>query len=253
MTDPQKDEHIEELLSKLQGIFGKLSHSEEEEAKQKIEISSPAPQEVPQKESPPPAPEAPAAPVKSAAPMPINLYTEAPAAPPETPVAAPPPVAPQPSAASPLEGTSAYESTVSLGDPERVIIPSAVFFPPGRETEAKALAQKLETMTPKFTKVSFRLRVGVFMPYDPKSDWKQTIIQKAAQSQFQTVFVVMDRALEDSKRKAIAGELEATNIYFQEVTLASIEKKAFYTDILLGLVFFFDSRKPKSDAEGTAA
>jgi len=62
----------------------------------------------------------------------------------------------------------------------------------------------------------------------------------------------MDRPLEDGKRKMIAGELESKNIYFQEVTLAVIEKKAFYTDVLLGLVFFFDSRKPKTDAEGAS-
>ncbi len=137
-------------------------------------------------------------------------------------------------------------------DPDKIIVPTAVYFPPGREAEGKSLAQKLETMAPKFTKVAFRLRVGVFLPYDPKSDWKDLIVQKAAETQFQTVFVVMDRPLEDSKRKAIAGELEVQNIYFQEVTLAVIEKKAFYTDVLLGLVFFFDSRKPKTDAEGAS-
>jgi hypothetical protein len=31
---------------------------------------------------------------------------------------------------------------------------------------------------------------------------------------------------------------------------ASIEKKAFYTDVLLGLVFFFDSHKPSPPQEG---
>ncbi len=55
------------------------------------------------------------------------------------------------------------------------------------------------------------------------------------------------------KRKSVAADLEGRNIYFQEVTLASIEKKAFYTDILLGLVFFFDSRKPPTPPEGSTS
>jgi hypothetical protein len=125
-----------------------------------------------------------------------------------------------------------------------MIVPTAVYFPSGRDAEAKSLAQKLETMTPKFTKVAFRLRVCVFMAYDPKSDWKEAILTKAAEAHFRTVFVAMDRALDDAKKKAITGELEGRDIYFQEVPFNSIEKKAFYTDVLLGLVFFFDSRKP---------
>ena len=143
-----------------------------------------------------------------------------------------------------------YVSSVTTEDPEKMSVPSAIFYPPGREAEGKSLAQKLETMTPKFTKVAFRLKVGVFLPYDPKSDWKENILAKAAETLFQTVFVIMDRTLDDAKRKSVAADLESRNIYFQEVTLASIEKKAFYTDILLGLVFFFDSRKPPAPPEG---
>jgi len=44
MTDPQKDEHIEELLSKLQGIFGKLSHSEEEPERKNRSLLAGAPE-----------------------------------------------------------------------------------------------------------------------------------------------------------------------------------------------------------------
>ncbi len=241
MTDPQKDDHIEELLGKLQGIFGKLSHSEEEEAKQKIEVSAPAPKEPEAKSTSGPAdvPKKPA-PSNPAAPTPLNLYSE-----PSAPVS---PVAPASTQMPSTQG--AYESTITNVDPEKITVPTAVYYPPGRETEAKSLAQKLEIMTPKFTKIAFRLRVGVFMPYDPKSDWKEVIIAKAAETHFQTVFVLMDRPLEDSKRKSIAANLEERNIYFQEVPATSIEKKAFYTDILLGLVFFFDSRKPPAPPEG---
>jgi hypothetical protein len=248
MTDPQKDDHIEELLGKLQGIFGKLSHSEEEEAKLTIEVPSAAPKEPPIKETP--APEPPAA--KPAPPAPINMYAEPPPAQTSSPAASIPPPAPI-VLVSVTPGPGAYASTVSLGDPDRVIVPTAIYFPPGREAEGKSLAQKLETMTPKFTKVAFRLRVEVFLPYDPKSDWKDSIIAKSAEIKFQTAFVVMDRPMDDIKRKAVAAELEGRNIYFQEVTIASVEKKAFYTDILLGLVFFFDSRKPSAGAEGSAA
>ena len=253
MTDPQKDEHIEELLSKLQGIFGKLSHSEEE-PERKIEVPVPAPQEAEPKESAPPSPPVPA-PAKPEPPAPLNLY-EAPA--PATPEPAPAPAAAQestppptavPAAAPAPLPAAAYETTVPLEDPEKVIVPAAVYYPPGKETEARSLAQKLETMTPRFTKVAFRLRVGVFLPYDPKSDWKDTIVAKAGEARFQAVFVMIDRPLDDSRRKLIVGELEGKGVYFQEVLAPSIEKKAFYTDVLLGLVFFFDSRKPAKTAE----
>src|ERR1019366_5685734 len=150
MTDPQKDEHIEELLSKLQGIFGKLSHSEEEEAKQTIEIPT-APKEADKKETP-------SAP-KPATPMPINLYID--------PMLkdAPPPSEPSQDPAQPAVHSTpirpedaarngSYESMVPTADPERVIVPTAVYFPLGKETEGKSLALKLETMAPKFTKVA---------------------------------------------------------------------------------------------------
>jgi hypothetical protein len=247
MTDPQKDEHIEELLSKLQGIFGKLSHSEEEEAKQKIEIPTPAPKESEKMAPSPPPAEAPPS-AKPTSPSPINLYTEPAAASPPPPAAAAPP----PTNPGVVSSPGTYESQVPLGDPEKLIIPTAVYYPFGKDAEAKSLAQKLEMMTPKFTKVAFRLRVIVFMAYDPKTEWKEALMTKAAEAQFQTVFAVVDRSMEDSKKKAIAGELEAKNIYFQDVPLASIEKKAYYTDILLGLVFFFDSHRPPAPPEGTA-
>ncbi len=238
MTDPQKDEHIEELLSKLQGIFGKLSHSEEEEAKQTIEIPSSASKESETKE----APSAP----KSATPVPINLYSD-----PQSKEAQAAPSAPTPSGAASTQG--AYESLVPTEDPERIIVSTAVYFPHGKESEAKSLALKLETMAPKFTKVAFRLRIVVFLPYDPKGDWKESLFAKAEEAHFQTVFVAVDRLMDDAKKKIIASELEGKNIYLQEVPISSIEKKAFYTDILLGLVFFFDSRKPPPNPEGTAA
>jgi hypothetical protein len=254
MTDPQKDEHIEELLSKLQGIFGKLSHSEEEEAKQKIEIPQSAPQEEEKKETipetPPPASKPAAEPPQAASPTPLNLYAE-----PETPVPTPssipvaPPASPPPGEKSATPAAGTYESIVPTGDPEKLLIPTAVYFPIGKEAEAKSLAQKLEMMTPKFTKVAFRLRVIVFMAYDAKKEWKDALMTKAAESQFQTVFVAVDRPMEEARKKAILSELESKNIYFQDVPIASIEKKAFYTDILLGLVFFFDSHKPPTAPE----
>src|SRR5688572_8312332 len=130
MTDPQKDDHIEELLGKLQGIFGKLSHSEEEESKLKVEIPA----------TPPPPKE----PAKELTPQ-------------EAPPAKPAPAAmPSPAATPSPSGAGAYESTVPVEDTERMIVPTAVYFPPGREGEARSLAQKLETMTPRFTKVAFR-------------------------------------------------------------------------------------------------
>jgi hypothetical protein len=279
MTDPQKDEHIEELLSKLQGIFGKLSHSEEEEAKQKIEIPQAAPLDEEKTETPaepapgqvapgdpygqplhpkgvgaPPASKVPPEVPKAASPTPINLYAE-PGTPTPTPSSVPaePPATPTPGEAGATPAAGTYESMVPTGDPEKLLIPTAVYFPLGKEAEAKSLAQKLEMMTPKFTKVAFRLRVIVFMSYDPKKEWKDALMAKAAEAQFQTVFVVVDRAMEETRKKTILSELEVKNVYFQDVPMASIEKKAFYTDILLGLVFFFDSHKPPAPPEAASA
>jgi hypothetical protein len=247
MTDPKKDEHIEELLSKLQGIFGKLSHSEEEEAKQTIEVPHPAPKEPKTKDTPPAK--------KAPPPEPLNLYAQSESAPAVAPASDSSPNISRPPAESgpPLPGEGAYETLVPTEDPERAIIPTAVYFPLGRENEAKSLAGKLETMAPKFTKVAFRLRVIVFMPYDPKSDWKDTLVAKAAQARFQTVFVAVERPMDDSKKKSLTSDLEVNNVYLQEVPISSIEKKAFYTDILLGLVFFFDSRKPPPNPDAAAA
>src|SRR5437867_4162142 len=145
MTDPKKDEHIEELLSKLQGIFGKLSHSEEEEAKQSVEVPAPPPKERGPKELPPEK--------KPVPPAPINLYEE--------PVVASG-AAPPTNSSPPPAGSGSYETLVPTEDPERVIVPTAVYFPVGRDNEAKSLAGKLETMAPKFPKVAFRLRIIVF-------------------------------------------------------------------------------------------
>src|SRR5258708_34886412 len=145
MTDPQKDDHIEELLGKLQGIFGKLSHSEEEDTKQTIEVSSPAPKEPEPKAVSKPAsePEAPSIPT-SAAPTPLTLYSEIPAS------SDPKAEIPKP-AAAPVDSGN-YVSSVTMEDPEKMTVPTAVYYPAGREAEAQSLARKLQNMTPKFDK-----------------------------------------------------------------------------------------------------
>ena len=123
----------------------------------------------------------------------------------------------------------------------------AIFYPTGRDGEAKALAQKLEILTPKFTKVAFRLRTTVMEAYDPKSDWRDPLLAKVTANSLRLVFLVVDRPLDDARRKPLAAELDRKKIYFQDVPLLSIEKKAFYTDLLLGLVFFFDTNRPASE------
>lgn len=258
MTDPQKDEHIEELLSKLQGIFGKLSNAEEEEAQQKVDVP---PAKAPEPKAPAadvkPAPTPPPVQFSAAAPMPnpdrvAALPKEIPLEPPpaaHSPAGSMPATSPTPSAPAAGSNPSGYDSLSPVSDPEKMIVPTAVFFPTGKEAEAKSLAMRLEMMTPKFTKVAFRLRVIVFSSYDPKSEWKELVLKKTSESACQTAFVVVDRPLDDARKKAITFECEANQIYFQDVPIGSIEKKAHYTDILLGLVFFFDSHKPPTSGE----
>lgn len=282
--DPKHDDRIEDLLGQLQGIFGRLSKTEQEEANQKVDVAPSAPPSAP---PPSPAPEAVPPPTPGALPEPITetpsvpldanhpplpdpmastiedkqAPTEpaAPAAPPEvTPPVEQAPVVPEPAApespqpstapapepaAPSAAATSAFESSVPYTPGDASVLLTAVFFPNGREGEAKALASKIETMAPKFTKVSFRLRVAHFQSYDPKSDWKDSVATQTQQAGARAVFVVVTSALDDARRRGLAAELEPKGIYFQEVPLMSVEKKAFYMDLLLGIVFFFDSLK----------
>jgi hypothetical protein len=259
MAEPQKpqdNDRIEELLSQLQGIFGKLSHSEEEESKQKIDLPpenvkpAAAAPETPITETQPPIPK-PIEPLIAEAPWeaPPPQPEEPPPVPPtpsEPPMAiavempASPPPAPDPSA--PMTEPSDPASAATPIDAEST--PAGIFFPAGREAEAKSLAQKLETLTPKFTKVTFRLQVVWSVPYDPKTEWRDRLLDKIQTHGIRTLFMIVDRNLDDARRRPLLSDLEARSIYFQEVPIISVEKKAFYTDLLLGLVFYFDYLKP---------
>jgi len=246
MADPKDDEHIEELLSQLQGIFGKLSKADEEEAKAKVDVpkppslaSEPPPMHLndpfsiqpPGGVSPVPAP----APVATPSPEPIPS-TPAPVVE-KTPEPTPVPVTPTSDAPLPAPATPiAFDGTS---------VPTTIFYLANREREAQTLKQKAEALTPKFTKVSFKLQVTLLVPYDPKSEWREAAIQKLKESQTRVFFVLGERPMEEAKRRLLQTETDALKIYFQEVALTSLEKKAFFTDLLLGLVFFFDSLKPK--------
>jgi hypothetical protein len=326
MAEPKKpadDDKIEDLLSQLQGIFGRLSTSEDEESKQKLDV--PASEAAPAPPAPPPPLEEPA-PTPEPEPAPVQHRYEPPpaesepSAPVETPVE-PPPAVPEPVFAEPYPEPEPPAATIPsyeppsfeppeaddlpppveavdppapeitepppapapaeplpvappAADPEIVApspvpvepvaaaaeaasegeapksnafnpdaTPTAIFFPTGRDTEAKNLAEKLQIMTPKFTKVTFRLQVQWQESYDPKSDWKEKILTKVEQNGIRALFMIVDRAMDDVKRRALVPELESRQVYFHEVPVLAIEKKAFYTDLLLGLVFFFDSYK----------
>ena len=118
-----------------------------------------------------------------------------------------------------------------------------------RDKEAKTLAQKIETMTPKFTKLAFKLKVGFILSYDPRADWRDAAIARVRENNIRALFLLSDRVLDEPKRRALQGDLETHLIYFQEVPILSLEKKAFFTDVLLGMVFFFDTLKPKPSGE----
>jgi hypothetical protein len=268
MSEPKKNqdgEHIEELLSQLKGIFGHLSEADQEEAKQKItppparelkesvpepvrpEPSTPAESEaMPMMPEPPPVPE-------------FSLPEEASAAAsePVTPIdmELPPietlgdsPQAADPLPSPPIPGDfNPSEITVPQG---AALVPTAVFYPVGRIKDAKLVADKVERITPKFTKVSVVINVQALAAFDVKAEVKQVIVAQLKSSpQIKGVLVLIDKPMDDPRRKALVAELEHQGIYFQEIPLHQIEKKALYTDMLLGMVFFFDSQTPKaSDA-----
>lgn len=223
MTDPKDshgDEHIEDLLSQLQGIFGRLSSLDPP-------ASASTPTDAPQESaSNPPSP--PTIPAQSAEPIPAK--------------AAPPP------AAAPASEPAAFALPTAPATPEDLsALSAAIYYPIGREAEAKTFAQKLETLTPKFTKVAFHLRIASLTPYDPKNEWRNALLAKAAAGEgLRAIFLVIGRPLEEAKRKPLVSQLESKGVYFQDVPFLSIEKKAFYTDLLLGLVFFFDTLKSSS-------
>jgi hypothetical protein len=230
-------EHIEELLSQLKGIFGHLSETEQEEARQKITPPSLA-TPPPAKETPPPAEPPPAE--EAILPEPDVAAPPAADAGPLDPFPAPAAEAVVPAPLPPSEGYSPNEISVPEG---AALIPAAVFYPAGRINEAKAVAEKVERITPKFTKVAIVLNVQALSAYDPKADLKTTIVSQVKDTVIKAVFVLMDKPIEDTRRKLMLAELEPKGIYFQEIPFHQIEKKALYTDMLLGMVFFFDSQK----------
>ncbi len=247
------DDHIEDLLSQLQGIFGRLSSSEEEESQTKID---PPPVNKPVSSAPPsvPAESQPTQDPAFEAPTPVPLSVPAPSTPNSAPAAITvsaelPPVAPTPlptSSESPDVPTAPMSmppaDTLAPSNSDLPVVNCAIFFPPNHEAEVKTLTERVETMTPKFTKVSFQIKVSALFSYDPKGEIRDSVVSRLEQG-IQAVFLVVERTIEESKRKAIAGELDPRGIYFQEVPVASVEKKAFYTDLLLGMVFFYDSLK----------
>jgi len=242
--DPKKDEHVEELLSQLQGIFGQLSKNEE--APPPVPATPPPPAPI----MPPPEASKPvveAAPVVKPAPEPVVLDMPAPK---EDPFALQPP---EPLFTPPIPETSVVApSEAVMAEPEAIpaldagTIGCAIYYPPLREKEAKTLAQKIETMTPKFTKVAFKLKVVFILSYDRRAEWTTPVIAQVVKNNCRALFLLSDRLMDETKRRSVQAETEPQGIYFQEVPVTALEKKAFFTDVLLGMVFFFDTLKPKS-------
>ena len=253
MKETPGGDRIEELLSQLKGIFGKLSEAEEQEAKQKI-----GPPPVSPASTPTPVPPATA---QRNAPVFDSLE---PAPPAGAPAAEAPPTEPagrsvefvpqhgtedaspatpqMPGQAPPLD--SSYVPSEVAAPEGALILATIVFYPEGRTSEARAIAQKVERITPKFTKVSFVLSVQGISAYNPKTDLKMAVLPHVQSGAIKAVLVVVEKSLDETRRKALAAEMEARGVYFQEVPVHQIEKKALYTDMLLGMVFFFDSQKP---------
>ncbi len=246
MSDPKDNpegEHIEELLSQLKGIFGHLSDTEKEESKQKV---------TPPSASTPPAPSAP--PVDSTPTSSTPFTTEAEFSDPATsqePLALDPTMIPFeiPDRAVPTTEAVAEPPTIpdyvpaEINIPEGAsLIPAAVFYPAGRLNEAKIVTDKIEKITPKFTKVAVVIHIESLVAYDVKADVKAAILNSLNPA-IRAVFLLIDKPLDDVRRKDLISQLEPKGVYFQEIPFHQIEKKALYTDMLLGMVFFFDSQK----------
>jgi len=152
------------------------------------------------------------------------------------------PAEPSPSAG----GEGAYETLVPTEDPERVIVPTAVYFPFGRENEAKSLRETGDHGS-QIYKGAFRLRVIVFMPYDPKSDWeKRPHGQSGTSSFFKRSLLPWSAQWTMRKRKRSLQSLKEIMSIFRKCPSPRL-KKAFYTTILLGARVFL--RQPKATVE----
>jgi hypothetical protein len=237
-VNPEGD-HIEELLAQLKGIFGQLSETEQAEAKRKITPPTmprrePAPAPAPRPDAEP-AMEAPADPAAFSEPFAPVEYAPSDL---NSPEAAPAKPAWSPSAGS---NFTPNEIVVPAG---AALISAAIFYPIGRANEAKILVDRVEKMTPKFTRVTFVVNVQAMASYDPKMELKPVVLANTSDTPIKAVFILADKALDDARRKSIISELEPRGIYFQDIPFTQIEKKALYTDMLLGMVFFYDSQKP---------
>lgn len=263
------DKNLNELLSQLKGIFGHLSEAEKEESRQKIVPPSPPPsspnsQPIPIPIPEPPTPESPVEITPEPAPVIEPSSTGMPM--PDLPV--PPPEGVQTDPQTPLDpwvppsepaarmaepapippaGTGAYTPSTPHIPAGAFLFPAAIFYPTGRTSDAKIVAEKIERMTPKFTKVTFVLNIQALNVYDPKADIKSAVTSQTGPA-MKAIFLLTEKPLDDARRKAMSAELEPRGVYFQEILLSQIEKKALYTDMLLGLVFFYDSQKPTESA-----
>jgi hypothetical protein len=245
--DPHGDEHIEELLSQLQGIFGKLSRSEEEESQTKIDPPKP-PEEAVSPETPVPEETLnPGPPTVPDSPFVSVAIPDSPP-PPETVLPANVPELPtEIEASAPIETPAAPLPMAELPkEADKSVVFSVIFYPLNKENEAKLLHEKVETMTPRFTKVAFQIKVSALIPIDLKGDPQETVLPHVKEG-IRAIFIIADRPLEESRRKIVTGALESRGIYVHEVPSTSVEKKAFYTDLLLGMVFFYDSLKSGQD------
>ncbi len=243
MPEPNKSsdgEHIEELLSQLKGIFGNLSEAEQEEAKKKI-----TPPAMPASGSPPSQIENPAPAAQVTHPPPLSELPTSPASAEELVPFTPIPELSEPQAPAELAhmpGSDPYTPNEVPVPEGASLVPTAIFYPAGRITEAKIVAGKVEKITPKFTKVSVVVNVQSLAPYDLKADLKSVVLPLIT-SPIKAVFILTEKSLDDVRRKALVSDLEPRGIYFQDIPVLQIEKKALYMDMLLGMVFFFDSQK----------
>src|SRR5262249_51371351 len=116
-------------------------------------------------------------------------------------------------APAPAPGTGYTPNEVNV--PEgAMLVPAAIFYPAGRMSEAKTVAEKIEKITPKFTKVAVVLNVHVLSAYDIKGDIKGTVVGHLQSTPIKAVFLLVDKSLDEARRKAVAAELEPKGIYF---------------------------------------
>ncbi len=162
------------------------------------------------------------------------------------PEVSPPPPEPPPAVpiTTPISGIPPH--ITALLSSEVADIPFLIGYPESMTKEADELQRNLERLEPKFTKMMFHMSGRGSVSYSANHSLVESAFTQLQDMRGGALLVITKHHLSAKSPHFIGEEMAQLGIYFQEVLVDSISKKAFYFDFLLGLVFFLKSQMPQS-------